>query len=233
LGSWALGLVKPNAYLNKIWDLGHLGSIGHLGSWALGLDWVLGYLGSWQLWILGSCALRFFGNLALGTLFLVVISGCAFATSSEWRWQTGKQHVFEYSGRLLTGMPQMASHYSGLGINATVLIDVISQEKFQLSLEHPQFTRVNERLQARNSMDGPDGANWREVLLPEMSEVDSDVRQLLEQPLIFEVVRGEIRAAKISRDEPEWSVNFKKALALLFQTKVDSASWEVQDNQVQ
>ena len=130
-------------------------------------------------------------------------------------------------------MPELASHYSGLGINATVLIDVLSQNKLQLSLEKPKFAKINQRLDARmNSMDGRDGQNWRELYLPEMTEVDSEIRSLLEQPIVFELVSGEIRLAKISREEPEWSVNFKKALALLFQTKVDSSSWQPEGNHV-
>ena len=130
-------------------------------------------------------------------------------------------------------MPELASHFSGLGINATVLIDVLSQNKLQLSLEQPKFAKINQRLDARmNSMDGRDGQNWRELYLPEMTEVDSEIRSLLEQPIVFELVRGEIRLAKISREEPEWSVNFKKALALLFQTKVDSSSWQPEGNHV-
>lgn len=134
---------------------------------------------------------------------------------------------------MLTSIPKLASHYSGIGINATVLVDVLSQNKLQLSVEQPRFARINERLEARlNSIDGPDGANWREVFLPEMSEVDSDLRRILEQPIIFELVRGEIREAKISREEPEWSVNFKKALALLFQAKVDTSSWMGEENQI-
>ena len=91
---------------------------------------------------------------------------------SEYQWQRGQQHVFEYSGRLLTGIPQLASHYSGLGINATVLLDVLDQNQLQLSLENARFVKVNQRLEPRLfSQDGRDGANWREVNLPQMSQV--------------------------------------------------------------
>ena len=163
----------------------------------------------------------------------LTVSGCAFASTSEWRWEQGKQHVFKYSGRLLIGMPELASHYSGIGINATVLIDVLAPNRLQLSLEQPKFAKINERLDARmNSMDGRDGQNWRELYLPEMTEVDAELRSLLEQPIVVELVRGEIRQARISREEPEWSVNFKKALALLFQAKVDSSSWLAEGNHV-
>ena len=43
--------------------------------------------------------------------------------------------------------------------------------------------------------------------------------------------QGEIREAKISREEPEWSVNLKKALAVLFQAKFDVASWLSEEKQ--
>ena len=80
--------------------------------------------------------------------------GCAFATESEWQWQAGKQYAFEYSGRLLTGIPELASHYAGLGVEATVLIDVLSPTKLQLSLAEPRFARVNEVLQANINAKG-------------------------------------------------------------------------------
>ena len=102
----------------------------------------------------------------------ISFSGCAFATESEWQWQTGKQYAFEYSGRLLTGIPQLASHYSGLGMTSTVLIDALSPTKLQLSVTNAKFASVNDRLEAKvNSPNGLDGANWREVILPAMIEV--------------------------------------------------------------
>ena len=46
------------------------------------------------------------------------------------------------------------------------------------------------------------------------------------------MTNGEIRTPKIFKDEPVWSVNFKKALALQFQTKMDmSSGWEQQQQQ--
>ena len=117
----------------------------------------------WTLQLIRGCVL----------IFLLSITGCALASQqSEYQWQRGQQHVFEYSGRLLTGIPQLASHYSGLGINATVLLDVLDQNQLQLSLENARFVKVNQRLEPRLfSQDGRDGANWREVNLPQMSQV--------------------------------------------------------------
>ena len=63
-------------------------------------------------------------------------------------------------------------------------------------------------------------------------QADQQIQKILEQPIVFNLVQGEISQAKISKSEPQWSVNFKKALALLFQTKVDAASWKPEENQV-
>merc|ERR1711899_261495 len=66
-----------------------------------------------------------------------------------------------------------------------------------------------------------------------MAEVAPEIKAILEKPIIIEIIQGEIRNAKISGAEPEWSVNMKKALALLFQTKIDSASWlPTEENQI-
>ena len=113
-----------------------------------------------------------FISIALKYVSFVSFSGCAFATESEWQWQAGKQYAFEYSGRLLTGIPQLASHYSGLGMTSTVLIDALTPTKLQLSVTNAKFASVNDRLEAKvNSPNGLDGANWREVILPAMIEV--------------------------------------------------------------
>ena len=164
------------------------------------------------------------------------ISGCAVASSQyELRWQIGKQYAFEYSGRLVTGLPQLAPHYSGVGLKATVLVDVLAQNKLQISLENPSYARVNQRLEARlHSMDGLDGANWRELILPQMTPVEPAIKLILEQPIVVEMCHrhGEFREAKVSATEPMWSINLKKALAVLFQTKFDTASWLPEVNQV-
>lgn len=46
------------------------------------------------------------------------------------------------------------------------------------------------------------------------------------------MTNGEIHSAKISKGEPIWSVNFKKALALQFQTKYDVSLIEEETNMV-
>ena len=64
-------------------------------------------------------------------------------------------------------------------------------------------------------------------------QVPAEHAQILAKPIEF-VIRcnGAVREVIVSKDEPEWSINFKKALVVLFQTKVDSYSWELEENRV-
>ena len=38
------------------------------------------------------------------------------------KFEAGKEYVFDYTGRLMTGIPDLANQYSGLGINAAVSV---------------------------------------------------------------------------------------------------------------
>ena len=91
---------------------------------------------------------------------------------SEWYWETGKEYVYQYSGRLLTGIPELADVYSGVGINCTVHIQRSTKSSeenmFYLSIKDPKYVRVNEKLESA-SPSTPN--NWRELRLPELTEV--------------------------------------------------------------
>ena len=96
--------------------------------------------------------------------------------------------------RLLTGLPQLASHYSGIAISATVAVDAVSPTKIQLRyvlkyvnkyllswknifdiIDFTNFFLSVFSLETpryanvdgilENRLSGIDGANWREVSL--------------------------------------------------------------------
>ena len=90
---------------------------------------------------------------------------------SEWYFQPGKEYVYEYSGRLLTGIPELADVYSGVGINCTVHIQRShDSDTFSLSVKSPKYVRVNEKLE---SLSQREPSNWRQLRLPEVSEVSN------------------------------------------------------------
>ena len=61
----------------------------------------------------------------------------------------------------------------------------------------------------------------------------SQYEQILSVPVEFVMAcNGAIREITVSKDEPEWSLNFKKALVVLFQSTVDTYSIELEQNRV-
>ena len=61
----------------------------------------------------------------------------------------------------------------------------------------------------------------------------SQYAQILSKPVEFIMAcDGAVREVVVSRDEPEWSLNFKKALIALFQSTVDTYSIELEQNRV-
>ena len=95
---------------------------------------------------------------------------------SEWYWETGKEYVYQYSGRLLTGIPELADVYSGVGINCTVHIQRSTKSSeenmFYLSIKNPKYVRVNEKLESASPSSSN---NWRELRLPEFTEVQKQL----------------------------------------------------------
>ena len=72
---------------------------------------------------------------------------------------------------------------------------------------------------------GQDGNNWRFLPLTGYQRVPSESMQMLSKPTPFEVSEsGKVSSIRLSHDEPEWSINFKKALVALFQTGLGHTS---------
>ena len=69
-----------------------------------------------------------------------------------------------------------------------------------------------------------EGTNWRRIQLPEMVEVPAEFKKILAVPVVVEVSgeTGEVIKMVISKNEPEWSVNFKKGIIAHFQDKMES-----------
>lgn len=165
-------------------------------------------------------------------LFLV---GLAAATG-EWEWNTGKEYVFEYKGRLITGFPKLATQYSGMGMRAKIIMKVLEPDHVLMMVEDPKSVEVNGILKPEgdSSTYGPEGTNWRHLELPSAQPVPEEFRKILSKPVgIRFSFDGEVTSLAIEEDEPEWSINFKKGLVALFQTKIDRYSMELEQNRLE
>jgi len=159
-------------------------------------------------------------------LFFVGLAAASGLSGSGLKFEAGKEYVFEYSGRLMTGIPALANQYSGLGINATVSLVSKTPTTFGLVVSTPKFVKINDVLTPveDNVPSTYEGTNWRRVKLPEMVEVPAEFKKILAIPVVVEISAetGEVVKVVISKTEPEWSVNFKKGIVSLFQVKMET-----------
>ena len=93
-------------------------------------------------------------------------------------------------------------------------------------LKNVKFNNFNERL------SGPQPDNWRILRTPETEQVPSEFQTVLEYPVEFTMVNGEIRRMEVSKEEPEWSLNFKKALLSLVKIQTPTGSIDRVNNHV-
>ena len=113
-------------------------------------------------------------------------------------------------------------------INCSVHLQIHS-DQFTLFIRNPTYTKVEERLQ-RSDDDVESAENWRRLQIREPREQISDQQlYFLLEPIYFTMSGGEIQNARVAKDDPVWSVNFKKALVLQLQTKLGS---QLEENRV-
>lgn len=131
----------------------------------------------------------------------------------------------------MTGFPGLATEYSGLGLESQIYLSVESPTKFSLYVKEARYVRVSHKLQSQGSEKD---TNWRNLELPEYTPVPSEYAHYLEIPTNFEFERrtGEFKSLVVSGDEPEWCINFKKALVALIQTKIQDSQSAVESNKV-
>ena len=90
-------------------------------------------------------------------------------------WEPNTFYTFEYNGRLLTGLPSLASHHSGVAINAMVRVFAEDANELVIQIFHPKYVEVNDVLYPKE--EGPamtyknDGWNWRNLDLPPFKQV--------------------------------------------------------------
>ena len=89
-----------------------------------------------------------------------------------------------------------------------------------------RFAKFNEKL------TGPEPENWRFMHTPEPEETTSEYKTVLESPVEFTMVEGEVKEIKSSKEEATWTINFKKSLISLIKIQSPSGRIDISQNNV-
>merc|ERR1712179_593792 len=91
------------------------------------------------------------------SLFCLLAVGLA---SCDLLFSPGQEYVYTYSGKILTGIPQVDSTFAGMSITGQVIVQATTAHIFKLAIRDVGFSTFNERL------DSVEPRNWRTVATP-------------------------------------------------------------------
>merc|ERR1711962_152543 len=111
-------------------------------------------------------------------------------------------------------------------MSSKVVLQALDSRTFKLALKDVRFTRFNEKL------TGLEPENWRLMHTPEPEETTSEYKTVLESPVEFTMVEGEVKEIKSSEEEATWTINFKKSLISLIKIQSPSGRIDISQNNV-
>merc|ERR1712168_338737 len=148
-------------------------------------------------------------ELRMKSLLILALAGLASSYQAHHQYfSTGQEHVYNYSGRILTGIPQIDSTFAGMSMEGEVIVQATSQNSFKMMMRNVKFGTFNDHLSGSSQQP----TNWRNVQLESSTPLTSQYQQYMESPVEFTVEQGQFSTVKVNSEEPQWAVNFKKAL---------------------
>merc|ERR1719419_1772264 len=143
------------------------------------------------------------------SLLILALAGLACSQQSHHQYfSPGQEYVYSYTGRILTGIPQIDSTFAGMSMEGEVYVQATSQNTVKMMMKNVKFGTFNDHLSGSTQQP----TNWRNVKVESSTPLTSQYKQYMESPVEFSVEQGQFSTMKVSSEEPHWSVNFKKAL---------------------
>merc|ERR1711970_787457 len=168
-------------------------------------------------------------NLIMKSALLCLLT--VGVVSCELFFSPGNEYVYTYSGKILTGIPEVDTTFSGMSITGQIIVQATSVNTFKLAIRDVRFSSFNEKLA------GVEPLNWRSVDTPAANPLTASFKKHMESPVEFVVEKGIISTVKISAVEPQWSVNFKKALLASLKIQLPTegipAFWSVMEEGIE
>jgi hypothetical protein len=121
------------------------------------------------------------------------------------RLTPGQTYLYEYSGRLLSGIPQLADQYAGFEILADLILQPLGEDIVAMKLANIKVGKHN----------GQVPNNYQEEITMN-HQPDAQYTRELTKPIRFIYADGKINQFEADQSEPEWSLNIKKSILSLF-----------------
>merc|ERR1740128_1387138 len=132
-------------------------------------------------------------------------------------WMTGYTYEYDYTGSTATGIMGISTKAAGGIIKGRLVIEPVDENTINIAL-----VKTSSKLFNEDVMD-----LWEKDVVPGR-EVSVGDKMYLEKPMQIKIVAGKVESVAISKEEPLWIVNFKRALVAQIQIQLDRTSdiWE-------
>jgi hypothetical protein len=121
------------------------------------------------------------------------------------RLTPGQTYVYQYRGRLLTGIPQLANQFAGFEIQSNLILQSLSDSVVAMQLSNIRVGKHN----------GPVPGDYHDNIVMD-HQINSEYQRELTKPIRFVYSEGKVTAFEADQSEPEWSLNIKKSILSLF-----------------
>merc|ERR1711936_927787 len=165
-------------------------------------------------------------ELRMKTLLILALAGLASSYSHQF-FRPGNEYVYSYNGRILTGIPQIDSTFAGMSLEGEVIVQATPQNTYKIMMKNVKFGTFNDHLSGSSQQP----KNWRNVQVESSTPLTSQYKQYMESPVEFSVEQGQFSTVKVSSQEPQWAVNFKKALVASLKIQQPYQSSQVDNSQ--
>jgi len=148
--------------------------------------------------------------------FILLLATLTGVQCSEHFFSEGNEYQYSYKGRIMSGIPDLAPQYAGLMIKANIILQAFPDNWFHMMVKDVSFNSFNKNFR---NMSEP---HWKTVQIKDgWSEADPSSLPSLQVPIKFTMRNGILSDIIVSTSEPEWVLNFKKALVSLFKVQED------------
>jgi len=152
---------------------------------------------------------------------LLVVASVHSNSLHHYGWAPGQEMVFNYQSQVLTGIPEISdSHWSGVKMNAKLIVQSYSDYSMRVRIAEPEFWTIN----GQNIRLSETGRVLREQASPESVKVESltgEFKRFLLEPFLVHLKAGVVESFLISKSEPASVTNIKKSV--LSQIQMDIA----------
>ena len=141
--------------------------------------------------------------------------------------------TFNYQSQVLTGIPEISqSHWSGIKVNAKVIVQTFSDYSLRMRVAEPEFWTVN----GQNLKLSETGRVMRdqESESIKVESLTEEFKRFLMEPFLVHMKAGVVESVIVGKNEPASITNIKKSI--LSQIQLDIAGTRrshLETNQIQ